>query len=165
MCGYNSDILSDLTVFIKKNKQLIHIDLTATNLTEYMIWKLGSSLRRAKSIASIHFSNNQCFSEALKQQLFNRISCKELKPERKIGLDSGLNDKVVSSNPALPNKPISTSRMSALVNRDRYMKESMLVRRYKKKSHETREEKAGPDQSKLILERNIGHKRDLPGYG
>ena len=55
--------------------------------------------------------------------------------------------------------------MSALVNRERHIRENMLIRKYKKKSYEQKEEKASPDQNKLILERNIGHKRDLPGYG
>ena len=55
---HNEDLLNNLRNFIKKNKQLIHLDLTSTNLTEYMIWQLGSSLRRAKSVASVHFCNN-----------------------------------------------------------------------------------------------------------
>ena len=35
---HNEDLLNNLRNFIKKNKQLIHLDLTSTNLTEYMIW-------------------------------------------------------------------------------------------------------------------------------
>ena len=62
---HNEDLVDDIRTFIKKNKQLIHFDLTSTNLTEYMIWKIGSALSKAKSVVSIHFSNNQCISPAL----------------------------------------------------------------------------------------------------
>ena len=51
-------IICNLERFIKRNKQLIHLDLTQTNLTEFMLWKLGSSLSRTKSLVSIHFSGN-----------------------------------------------------------------------------------------------------------
>ena len=55
-----------------------------------MIWKLGSALSRAKSLVSIHFSGNQCISPTLRSNLFKRIKCRALPPERKIGLDFGL---------------------------------------------------------------------------
>ena len=35
---HNEDLLNNLLHFIKRNKQLLHLDLTSTNLTEYMIW-------------------------------------------------------------------------------------------------------------------------------
>ena len=162
---HNEDLVDDIRTFIKKNKQLIHFDLTSTNLTEYMIWKIGSALSKAKSVVSIHFSNNQCISPALKQNLFKRISCKNLKPERRIGLDIGLSDKVITNNPELPSQPISVSRMSALANKEKFMLENMQIRKIKKTSFQTEDELDSMDQNKFILERQIGHKLDLPGYG
>ena len=58
MAEHNINVIANLERFIKRNKQLIHLDLTQTNLTELMLWKLGSALARAKSLVAIHFSGN-----------------------------------------------------------------------------------------------------------
>lgn len=55
---WNKEIADNLCTFIKRNKNLLHLDLSETNLTEYMIWTIGCSLSRAKSLVSIHFSGN-----------------------------------------------------------------------------------------------------------
>ena len=43
---------------IKRNKALIHLDLSHTNLTEYMLWHIGKALSRARSVVSVHLSGN-----------------------------------------------------------------------------------------------------------
>ena len=43
---------------IKKNKNLLHLNLDATGLTEAMICMIGKNMRRAKSLLSIHLSFN-----------------------------------------------------------------------------------------------------------
>ena len=62
---HNLKIIRHLTRFIKRNQQLMHFNLTQTNLTEYMLWKLGSALNRAKSLVSLHLSGNQGITPAL----------------------------------------------------------------------------------------------------
>ena len=47
---------------------------------------------------------------------------------------------MVTNNPELPKEPMSSSRMSALVNKDKFMRDNMLVRRHKKKYFETNDE-------------------------
>ena len=70
---------------------MLHLDLSQTNLTEYMLWKIGSSLARAKSLVSIHLSGNQGITPSLKKHLFSRIRCRQLPEANKIGLDIGIN--------------------------------------------------------------------------
>ena len=76
-----------------------------------------------------------------------------MKPERRIGLDIGLSDKVITNNPELPGQPISVSRMSALANKEKFMLENMQIRKIKKTSFQTDDELDSMDQNKFILER------------
>lgn len=39
-----------LAKFIKRNKNLMHLDLSSTQMTELMLWNVGSSLSRAPSL-------------------------------------------------------------------------------------------------------------------
>ena len=126
MKDHNIETIKNLERFIKRNKQLIHLDLTQTNLTEYMLWKLGSSLARAKSLVSIHFSGNQGITPALKHHLLSRIRCKEMPPEYKIGLDIGLDYGGLGNLNSL-------RKMGMYMNQEKYFKENMQIRKNKQK--------------------------------
>ena len=69
----NKKVIKHLSTLIKRNKSLIHLDLSQTQLTEYMLWKIGVCLSRAKSLASIHLSGNQGVTPTLKELLAERI--------------------------------------------------------------------------------------------
>ena len=60
---------------IKRNKELLHLDLSQTNLTEYMLWHIGKALTRARSVISLHLSGNQGVTPTLIEQLRTRIRC------------------------------------------------------------------------------------------
>ena len=59
LATHNCEVTNGLMRLIKRNKQLLHLDLTQCNLTEFMLWKIGASLARAKSLVSLHLSGNQ----------------------------------------------------------------------------------------------------------
>ena len=89
-----------MCTFIKRNRSLLHLDLSETNLTEFMLWNIGSSLSRAKSLISIHLSGNQGITPALKTLLKQRIRCKpEVLEKNKIGLEKGFNDQTRENLP------------------------------------------------------------------
>ena len=60
---------------IKRNKALLHLDLSQVNLTEYMLWHIGKALTRARSVISLHLSGNQGVTPTLIEQLRTRIRC------------------------------------------------------------------------------------------
>jgi len=78
-------IVQQLSKFIKYNKNLLHLDLSSTGLTENMLWQLGTALRRAKSLLAIHLSDNPGVTKVAKEYLFSRIRCKPL--EQAVHLD------------------------------------------------------------------------------
>ena len=158
MKDLNNETLKNLTRFIKRNGSLIHLDLTQTNLTEYMLWKIGESLARAKSLVSIHLSGNQGITPAYKKHIFSRIRCRKLPEEHKIGLDIGIiyGDKGYMKS--------ANRKMGQYMNQEKYFREHMQVRRNAKKVIKTNLAAAN-DDNKLIIERQLGHKSDLPGSG
>ena len=58
--------------FIKKNKNLIHVDLSHCGLSELNMWFFGRTLRRAKSLRVIHLSGNPGITTALIDFLHTR---------------------------------------------------------------------------------------------
>lgn len=63
-----------LCKFIKRNKNLLHVDLSYTGLSELQLWEFGAALRRAKSMRSIHLSGNK-ITKRLVQHLVDRAHC------------------------------------------------------------------------------------------
>lgn len=76
--GLSSKVVENLTMLIKRNKRLQHVNLTNTGLTEYMILQIGRSLRRAKSLLSIHLCQNPGSTPRAKEYLLQRIRCMPL---------------------------------------------------------------------------------------
>lgn len=60
-----------LTNFIKRNYNLLHIDLSNTGLSIRNIYKIAVSLRTAKSLRAIHLSDNN-----ISEQLVDEIVCR-----------------------------------------------------------------------------------------
>ena len=48
---------------IKHNKELLHLDLTSTELTSLVVREIGQHLRRSPSLLSIHLSDNPGLTE------------------------------------------------------------------------------------------------------
>lgn len=51
-------MVDDLVTFVKKNPNIVHVDLSNTGLIEKHLISFGVALRRTKSLRSIHFSGN-----------------------------------------------------------------------------------------------------------
>ena len=62
-------VLGSICTLIKKNKNIQHVNLTATGLTEYMIARIGKALRRTRSLCSIHFSGNPGSTDRVKDYI------------------------------------------------------------------------------------------------
>jgi len=60
-------------VLIKRNKQLIHLNLVSTGLTELMIVELANSIRRSKSLLSVHLCGNKGVTDRVKNYMRNKI--------------------------------------------------------------------------------------------
>lgn len=85
-----ADLVASVCTMIKRNKSLLHLDLSHTALTEYMLWHIGKALSRARSVVSLHLDGNPGFTPTLAEQLQTRIRCQPAAPYRKIGLYVGL---------------------------------------------------------------------------
>jgi hypothetical protein len=68
---------------IKFNKQLLHLNLEQTGLTELVLRDLGHQIRRAGSVLSIHLSGNPGLSKEVKDFLVQRI---RIKPYEDVGV-------------------------------------------------------------------------------
>jgi len=56
---HNIKVSLFLAKFIKRNKSLMHLDLTSTQMTEIMLCTFGKVLSRAPSLQGIHLSGNR----------------------------------------------------------------------------------------------------------
>jgi len=71
-------MMAKVTRFIKYDRSLLHLDLSQTGLNQLCIKIIGISLRRARSLLSLHLSENPGITSDLKSLLFERIHCKPL---------------------------------------------------------------------------------------
>jgi hypothetical protein len=81
-------MMAKVTRFIKYNRNLLHLDLTQTGLNQLCIRIIGISLRRARSLLSLHLSENPGITQDLKTLLFERIHCKILPTLNKSYIDT-----------------------------------------------------------------------------
>ena len=70
--------VENLCKFIKRNSHLLHVDVSYVGLSEIQLWYFGRTLRRAKSIRSLHASGNRTNNQdsitpRLKAYLLHRI--------------------------------------------------------------------------------------------
>ena len=144
----NLEIIKNLERFIKRNKNLIHLDLSQTNLTELMLWRIGSALSRAKSLVSIHFSGNQGITPAVKDQLFKRIHCRE-SIEHKITHPIGEYKEGTDCN------NLTMMDRAHMMSSEMFFKENMQIRQQNKQSLTTATTNLGivEEDKVLIFER------------
>lgn len=64
--------------FLKRNKKLQHVDLSYTGFNEQQLWHIGPTLRRAKSLRSIHLNGNQV-TERIVEFLVERTHAENFK--------------------------------------------------------------------------------------
>ena len=78
--------IENLCQFIRRNENLIHVDLSYSNLSEIQLWCFGRTLRRAKSIRSVHLTGNRNFKkDSITPRLISYLSERiHTIPEREI---------------------------------------------------------------------------------
>ena len=81
-------MMAKMTRFIKYNRNLLHLDLTQAGLNQLSIRIIGISLRRARSLLSLHISENPGITKDLKSLLFERIRCKPFHSLKQTDIDS-----------------------------------------------------------------------------
>lgn len=87
-----------LGTIIKKNKSLLHLDLSSCGLTKFIVQKLGKVLRRAPSLLSIHLTGN--FGNFAK--LAQSIKCRPLENiDRFTRIQTYVNELIKSLPPQL----------------------------------------------------------------
>ena len=60
-------VKEQLYSFLRGNKKLIHLDLTATNLSEDVILHILPAIKRSKSLHGIHLSGNPGVTDGVRQ--------------------------------------------------------------------------------------------------
>ena len=66
MTVQNASLAHHLRQFIWINRKLIHVDLSYTNLSEAVVYKLIPGIRKSKTLMSIHVSGNPGITEMTK---------------------------------------------------------------------------------------------------
>lgn len=79
--------MQHLNNFMKYNKNLLHFDLSSTGLSEAMLWYIGTALRRAKSLVSLHLSGNPGVTKNVKDYLYKRVRCREIEDINHVKFD------------------------------------------------------------------------------
>jgi hypothetical protein len=74
---HNSEMIKNMSQFIKRNKKLQHLNLDSTFMSEHMLFRICSSLTRSPSCLSLHCSGNPGITHRLKQMLWRRIRAKD----------------------------------------------------------------------------------------
>ena len=59
--------------FVKYNKNLLHLNLQNMGINEPMLDQLMTSIKKAKSLQSIHLSNNPCFIGKKAKNIIEKI--------------------------------------------------------------------------------------------
>lgn len=143
--------MEELGTFMKHNSKLLHLNLSQTNLSRRMLEMIGPILRKARSMLALHLSGNPGVGQGLKDALHTRAHCAppvehvhfELLDRTKIG--KGLR----SEGPSL-------------------LKSGLKLRRFmhdKARRQDGQLPEFGFQDNKLVFQRVIGHKPDVPGAG
>ena len=71
-----SEVNLMLGKIIKHSKTILHMNLTGTGLSEGVIFEMGNSLRRARSLLCLHLSGNPGLTSENFEYLNTRIKCR-----------------------------------------------------------------------------------------
>lgn len=145
--------IENLCQFVQKNKNLIHVDLSNTGLSEKQMWFFGRALRRSKSIRCLHLSGNPGITRRLKDYLCERAHCIRQEPRNTIDMFHLPSNKLLSpkGNDDLEEKHLEALQIKILNNQ--------------KKAEQPMELTDSNSPEQLIFSRYHGHKDDIPGSG
>lgn len=74
-------VMECLCRFLRKNKNLVHVDLSHTNLSEKALWYFGKTMRRAKSLRALHLTGNPGITDRVVDYLQRRAHCIHIKEQ------------------------------------------------------------------------------------
>lgn len=145
--------IENLVNFIKKNKFLIHADLSFTGMSEKQLWYFGRAMRRSFSLRGLHLSGNPGITPRLKAYLSQRARCMDEEPDNFIDFVK------------LPSLQ-KMDKFSDLEN-SKHHKETNLVKSIVAHKRTEQNSKIVQDTEKetLIFTRLLGHKDDIIGGG
>ena len=70
-------VLTLIGTIIKRNKNILHMDLTSCGLTEFILIGIGNAMRKARSLLAIHLSGNDLgVTDKSKQYIRDRVRCR-----------------------------------------------------------------------------------------
>ena len=128
------------TTAIKRNKKLMHLDLSCTGLSPLIVKEIGNAMRRARSLLSIHLSDNPGLTKANLEYLPARLKFR-------------------------PNEDMQRFHRIQSFLKDKYeadLKEGIVWKMTKQVSFHKR--KVEP-MDKMVLQRIIGFRGEQPGVG
>ena len=73
MTAIEKGIMENLCMFIKKNSNLLHLDLSHMSIHTEMIKEIGPAMTRAKSMIALHLSGNPGVTKDVKKYFRQRI--------------------------------------------------------------------------------------------
>lgn len=69
------ELVENLSVFLKHNPVLIHVDVSNTGLSEKQLWYFGKVMRRSRSLRALHLCGNPGITKRLVDYLHGRARC------------------------------------------------------------------------------------------
>eukprot|EP00347_Sterkiella_histriomuscorum_P002614 403367462 len=143
---------SNMTRFIKYNQNLLHLDLSFTRLDSQTIQEIGTSLRKAKSLLVLHLSGNPGITQELQTYLFDRIHAKINRT-----YDASIEYSISSHQ--IMNSPRSSQVIDGVLMKQLTQRKNVI--------DSTNLQHVNPplENQKLIFQRYLGHKEDIPGIG
>ena len=81
-------VKGNIFTLLRENKKLIHLDLTATNLSEAAIIHILPAIRKSKSLQGIHLSGNPGVTETVKNEARTILKTIKNEVKRSINLAS-----------------------------------------------------------------------------
>ena len=149
--------MQDLGQFLKFNQKLIHVNISHTNLSRGMLLSLGPILRKSRSMLVLHASGNPGIApskdpgtlDEVRAALHERAHCAENIDT--VHIDIGEQVKLGARNDG-PNSLKAGLKLKKY-NEDRARKADGRIPELEN------------DIDKLVFERLINHKKDMPGAG
>ena len=142
-------VREQLFYFLRFSKKLIHLNLTATNLSENAILHILPAIKKASSLQSIHLSGNPGVTETVKNEARLLLKTHRDEAPRKLNLIRLLSDKTIELYQKL------------------WLREAIKIKHIsigkRLVQNGSTDDKFINYGSKMILTRILAHKDEIPG--
>lgn len=146
-----SKVKDHLFSFLRVDKKLVHLDLTATNLSENAILHILPAIRVTKALQGVHLSGNPGVTETTKNEIKSLLKARTVENSRRINLLKCLEPATI--------KAYESTWLREAVKIKHINNGKRIVQ------NGSTEDKFIDIGSKLILSRYLNHKQDIPGAG